>query len=184
MAPAAGVGGGEEPGGPRGRVARFRPFQDIYGYSGVSVVGQTPPRAPPPILSPPVEHPSPPGTLPGPSQTLPDPPKCPGTRPGPLRPPHTPLGPCHNLLGTPPHNYLGPSKPSWALPKLFCAPQMPWHPTITLWHPHKPSWTLPKTSLGPPQILLTSPKPPGIPPSPLEILQITWNPLRPPPKPT
>ncbi|XP_010572729.1 PREDICTED: cleavage and polyadenylation specificity factor subunit 1, partial [Haliaeetus leucocephalus] len=26
--------GGEEPGGPRGRVARFRYFEDIYGYSG------------------------------------------------------------------------------------------------------------------------------------------------------
>ncbi|NWR56079.1 CPSF1 factor, partial [Bucorvus abyssinicus] len=39
VTPAAGVGGGEEPGGPRGRVARFRPFQDIYGYSGVSVGG-------------------------------------------------------------------------------------------------------------------------------------------------
>ncbi|NWU73341.1 CPSF1 factor, partial [Pterocles burchelli] len=28
------AGGGEEPGGPRGRVARFRYFEDIYGYSG------------------------------------------------------------------------------------------------------------------------------------------------------
>ncbi|OPJ74318.1 hypothetical protein AV530_008863 [Patagioenas fasciata monilis] len=28
--------GSEEPGGPRGRVARFRYFEDIYGYSGVS----------------------------------------------------------------------------------------------------------------------------------------------------
>lgn len=35
--------GGEEPGGPRGRVARFRYFEDIYGYSGVSATGQIPP---------------------------------------------------------------------------------------------------------------------------------------------
>ncbi|KAM6350471.1 LOW QUALITY PROTEIN: cleavage and polyadenylation specificity factor subunit 1, partial [Podargus strigoides] len=32
-------GGPEEPGGPRGRVARFRPFQDIYGYGGVFICG-------------------------------------------------------------------------------------------------------------------------------------------------
>uniref|UniRef100_A0A674HS82 Cleavage and polyadenylation specificity factor subunit 1 n=1 Tax=Taeniopygia guttata TaxID=59729 RepID=A0A674HS82_TAEGU len=32
----------EEPGGPRGRVARFRPFHDIYGYSGVFICGPSP----------------------------------------------------------------------------------------------------------------------------------------------
>ncbi|XP_068855414.1 cleavage and polyadenylation specificity factor subunit 1-like [Aphelocoma coerulescens] len=39
-----GAAGGtpEEPGGPRGRVARFRPFQDIYGYSGVFICGPSP----------------------------------------------------------------------------------------------------------------------------------------------
>lgn len=41
--------GGEEPGGPRGRVARFRYFEDIYGYSGVSATGQIPP---PPLRCP------------------------------------------------------------------------------------------------------------------------------------
>ncbi|KAM8811110.1 LOW QUALITY PROTEIN: cleavage and polyadenylation specificity factor subunit 1 [Eudromia elegans] len=34
--------GPEEPGGPRGRVARFRPFEDIYGYSGVFICGPSP----------------------------------------------------------------------------------------------------------------------------------------------
>uniref|UniRef100_A0A8C3UGI6 Cleavage and polyadenylation specificity factor subunit 1 n=1 Tax=Catharus ustulatus TaxID=91951 RepID=A0A8C3UGI6_CATUS len=40
-----GPGGGgtpEEPAGPRGRVARFRHFQDIYGYSGVFICGPSP----------------------------------------------------------------------------------------------------------------------------------------------
>ncbi|XP_057245046.1 cleavage and polyadenylation specificity factor subunit 1-like, partial [Malurus melanocephalus] len=39
-----GTSGGtpEEPGGPRGRVARFRPFHDIYGYSGVFICGPSP----------------------------------------------------------------------------------------------------------------------------------------------
>uniref|UniRef100_UPI0012934276 cleavage and polyadenylation specificity factor subunit 1-like n=1 Tax=Lonchura striata TaxID=40157 RepID=UPI0012934276 len=41
---AGGAPGGtpEEPGGPRGRVARFRPFHDIYGYSGVFICGPSP----------------------------------------------------------------------------------------------------------------------------------------------
>ncbi|TFJ97935.1 Interferon-inducible GTPase 5 [Platysternon megacephalum] len=34
--------GGEEPGGARGRVARFRFFEDIYGYSGVFICGPSP----------------------------------------------------------------------------------------------------------------------------------------------
>lgn len=36
------AGGGEEPGGPRGRVARFRYFEDIYGYAGVFICGPSP----------------------------------------------------------------------------------------------------------------------------------------------
>uniref|UniRef100_A0A8C3BMS0 Cleavage and polyadenylation specificity factor subunit 1 n=1 Tax=Cairina moschata TaxID=8855 RepID=A0A8C3BMS0_CAIMO len=36
------AGGAEEPGGPRGRVARFRYFEDIYGYSGVFICGPSP----------------------------------------------------------------------------------------------------------------------------------------------
>uniref|UniRef100_A0A452H9P0 Cleavage and polyadenylation specificity factor subunit 1 n=1 Tax=Gopherus agassizii TaxID=38772 RepID=A0A452H9P0_9SAUR len=34
--------GGEESGGARGRVARFRYFEDIYGYSGVFICGPSP----------------------------------------------------------------------------------------------------------------------------------------------
>uniref|UniRef100_A0A8B9S4P0 Cleavage and polyadenylation specificity factor subunit 1 n=1 Tax=Apteryx owenii TaxID=8824 RepID=A0A8B9S4P0_APTOW len=34
--------GGEETGGARGRVARFRYFEDIYGYSGVFICGPSP----------------------------------------------------------------------------------------------------------------------------------------------
>ncbi|XP_073185980.1 cleavage and polyadenylation specificity factor subunit 1 isoform X2 [Lepidochelys kempii] len=34
--------GGEESGGARGRVARFRFFEDIYGYSGVFICGPSP----------------------------------------------------------------------------------------------------------------------------------------------
>ncbi|XP_035428189.1 cleavage and polyadenylation specificity factor subunit 1 [Cygnus atratus] len=36
------AGGAEEPGGPRGRVARFRYFEDIYGYAGVFICGPSP----------------------------------------------------------------------------------------------------------------------------------------------
>lgn len=37
-----GGGGAEDGGGARGRVARFRPFHDIYGYAGVFLCGPAP----------------------------------------------------------------------------------------------------------------------------------------------